>query len=355
MESLTLDGFGSLGEDEQPPAFAGSSLRLLEDNLPALTRLELAHSVVRVPGEDITCLSKLKSLNLSYSDIYVDGQLEVTLLTNLTHLDLTDATCFWEDAWVDVHDAFTAWPSLAVFKVYECNLFDMSTVMDLSTVREVHLGNFSHYAQPKVDQKCHVHVHVDSAFQYESTRAETIVDLTLHASKDTYPYSLLRFVAAIGPLRSLTLHPGHNRGIQSLDFPGTGFSNLRHLALTRLSPSLPSVDLQRLSCLTSLDLCTERFVPFPVTSILLPSKLEALTYLGYDLFKCGVKHNLHELPSLTKVRLHIGFPKSNAVHPQTCLPQPCLPQLPLSLVHLILAGVHWCRPDCEWPGLHGCP
>ena len=130
MESLILESFGSQDEVQQPPVFAVSSLMLLEDNLPALT-LELAHSVVRVLGDDITCLSKLKTLSLNSSKIYVDGHLEVTLLTNVTHLDLTRATCYWEDAVLDALNAFTAWPSLAVLKVCKCNLFDIDTVMDV--------------------------------------------------------------------------------------------------------------------------------------------------------------------------------------------------------------------------------
>ena len=49
---------------------------------------------------------------------------------------------------------------------------------------------------------------------------------------------------------------------------------------------------------------TESCKGLRLKSILLPSKLEVFTYLGFSLFLGEVKHNLHELPSLTKVTLH---------------------------------------------------
>ena len=357
LESLILEGFGSTMEDEQPPVFAVRSLMLLEDNLPAVTRLELAQSVVRIPGEDITCLSKLKSLSLCDSEIYVDGQLEVTLLTDLTHLDLTGTTCFWEDAWVDALDAFTAWPSLAVFKVYNCNLFDVSTVMDVSTVREVHLGHFSQFAQPGPDQEAHVSTHVNPILGYDSNRAATIVGLAVDMCHDPFPGSVLKWLAAQFPLQSLSIlkPPSAHGATESLDFSGADFPNLRHLVITGLYPSSHSVDLQSLSCLTSLELshtdcCRE--VPGtsgPLKSVLLPFQLEVFTYVGSSLFLSSIKHNLQELPSLTKVTFQIDTAAYR--HVQSF----CLPQLPLGLQHLVLAGTNWCQPDCDWSGLRGCP
>ena len=347
VENLILEGFGSPVEDEQPPVLAVHSMMLLEGHLPALTRLELTHSVVRIPGEDITCLSKLKTLSLCDSDIYVDGQLEVTLLTDLTQLDLSGATCYWEDAWVDALDAFTAWPSLAIFKSYNCNLFDMSTVMDVSTVREVHIGHFCHFAQPGPDQEGHVHVHGASVLSYDSHRTASIVDLTVDMPADTpFQETVLDYVAARCPLQSLSILPPPSGG-EPLEFPESGFLYLRHLAIAGLYPSTHSVDLQSLLCLTSLELShIEHRHKVPVKSILLPSKLEAFTYLGFSLFLGEIKHNLHELPSLTKVAFKTDYAGCHS---------PRLPQLPLGLRHLVLAGALWCQPDCDWSGLHGCP
>ena len=343
VESLILEGFGLPEED----VGTVSSLTILESTLPVLTRLKIARSVVRVSGGDITCLSKLKSLSLCHLEIYVGGQLEVTLLTNLTHLDLTGAKCYWEDPLVDAFETFTAWPSLAVLKIYDCNVFDISTVMDVSTVKEVHAGHFDHFAQPRPDQESHVRTHCDFVPSYDGMRAATVVDLTIDANTDPFLDSVLGCVAAHFSLRSLTLHTESGCAItKPLDFSGAGFSDLRHLAVANFDPSVPSVDLQSMSCLTSLKLSTDALQPSSLKSLLLPSKLEVLIYIGYDLFLSGVKHNLHELPSLTKVELQIGFAGCRSV---------CLPQLPLSLQHLVVIGKDWCRRDCDWSGLHGCP
>ena len=355
VESLILEGFGSLVEDdEQPPARAVRSLTLLEDNLPALTRLELAHSAVRILGEGITCLSKLKSLSLCHSEIYVDGQLEVTLLTRLTHLDLAEATCYWEDAWVDALDTFTAWPALAVLKAYKCNIFDMNTVMDVPSVREIHVGHFSHFADPGPDQQAHVHAHAHQVISYDCKRASSIVGLTVGTSYDRPLLdSLLAFVAAHCRLERLVVLPcpGLPCPGQLLSFPGEAFSHLRHLAITGVKPSEPSVDLQALLCLTSLEL-TDIDTGRLVKSIELPSKLEVFTFVGFSLFLSGFKHNLHALPFLTKIVLCTSSDLTGDV---SLVPSPCLPQLPLGLCHLVLAGTMWCRPDCDWSGLQGCP
>ena len=254
MDSLILEGFGSRVEDQRPPVLAVHSLMLLEDNLPALTRVDLSFSVVRIPGNDITCLSTLESLGLCYSYIYVDGQLQISLLSNLTHLDLNGAIFLLEDAWVDALDAFTARPALAIFKLYSCNLFDMNTVMDVSTVGEVHVGHSVHYAQPAPDQEGRVRAcHIDCTLGYHSNRAATIVDLTVKLDHDHTADSLSGYVALHCPLQSLILDRASAlccRPTEPLEFPGAGFANLRHLAITRLYPVTHSVDLQSLLCLT---------------------------------------------------------------------------------------------------------
>ena len=204
VESLILEGFGSSVPCARPPTRAVRSLTLLEDNLPALTRLELAHSVVRILGKGITCFSKLKSLSLCYSEMYVDGQLEVTLLTRLTHLDLAGATCYWEDAGVDPLDILMAWPALAVLKTNNSNIFDVNTVMDVSSVREIHVDHFFHFADPGPDQQAHVHAHAHRVISYGIKRASSIVGLTVRTPHDRpLSDSLLAFVAAHCPLGDL--------------------------------------------------------------------------------------------------------------------------------------------------------
>ena len=80
VQSLVLHGFGNPTDKAQ----SSVHLTLFESHLPALTALELDDSFVTTAGGDITCLSKLKSLHLT-------GELQVTLLTDLTYLNLSKA------------------------------------------------------------------------------------------------------------------------------------------------------------------------------------------------------------------------------------------------------------------------
>ena len=142
VQSLILHGFGCKVEQEMPPTFSVQNLSLLESHLPALTELELSHSVITIPGDDITCLSKLKSLSFFGSHIFVDDELKLSLLTNLTSLNLTDAECYWEETWAEALHTFTAWPALQLLKADCCSLFDKRTMVDLTTVSEVHVAHF---------------------------------------------------------------------------------------------------------------------------------------------------------------------------------------------------------------------
>ena len=366
VESLILEGFGSEVEQEQPPLFSVHHLTLLEDHLPALTSLELNDCVITIPGEDVTCLSKLSSLSLCRSEVYVDGQLEVTLLTKLTCLDLTGCICYWDDAWVEALDMFTAWPALAVLKVVNCNLFDTHTVVDVSHVGEVHMGHIEEYVQPAPGQQGHVHTNGDQATGYDSMRASSIVGLHVDITQGPAPLDPLLYVVADYPLQSLSLFfqqsfPRRDRPVLDRNsFTGGNFSNLTHLAITGVYPSTHTLHLQSLSCLTSLVL--QNLDPggwheppaWQVQGIELPLSLEAFTFAGLCLFVSGTKHNLHELSLLTKVVLQITEPLVEG-HPLCSdLTPPCVPQLPSSLQHLVLGGLEWCRPACDWSGLQAC-
>lgn len=354
VESLLLEGFGLDVEEEQPPRCAVRSLTLLEDHLPALTRLELAGSVVLIPGEDITCLSKLRSLSLCRSEVYVDGQLEVTVLTKLTCLDLTETTCYWGDAWVDALDMFTAWPALAVLKALNCNLFDTHTVMDVSHVREVHMGHFEVYVEPGPDQQGHVHISGGHASRYDSMRAASIVDLTVDISGDVQPIDpFLTYVAANFHLQSFSLQANDRAVFNANSFTGGSFSNLTHLAIIEAHPLTHTLHLQTLTCLTSLVLQNLDCL-WEVKWIELPISLEAFTFVGVCLFVSGIRHNLHELPLLTNIVFEIyeGFWEDAVAWYSG--PGPSVPHLPSNLCHLVLAGSAWCRSDCDWSGLQAC-
>ncbi|KAL3154802.1 hypothetical protein ABBQ38_011346 [Trebouxia sp. C0009 RCD-2024] len=360
VERLILGGFGSAVEHEQPPLCAVRDLMSLEDHLPALTSLELSDCVITIPGEDITCLRKLRSLSLCRSEVYVDGQLEVTLLTKLTCLDLTEATCYWDDAWVEALDIFTAWPALAVLKIMSCNLFDIHTVMDVSHVGEVHMGHFEVFVQPALDQQGHVHITDDQASRYGSMRFSSIVDLHVDVSHGPASIDPLLYVVAAYPLKSLNLHfresfPHQARPVlDSNSFTGGSFSNLKHLAITGIHPLTHKLHLQSLTCLTSLVL-KKLDRSWQVKRLELPCSLEAFTFLGLGLFFSRTEHNLHQLPLLTKVVLEIDEPVIEGPGDSCDFePGPCVPQLPQSLHYLMLTGVAWCRSDCNWSGLQAC-
>ena len=160
VQSLVLHGFAWSAYREESVALSVHALSLLENYLPALTTLELGHSVV-TPGEDITCLSKLKSLGFWKSTILVNDELEVSLLTNLTLLNLSKARCIWENILAPILDTFIAWPALQVLKADGCNLFGRRTNMDVTTVLEVHVDHFYGVTEPGLPgQQSYVHTAV---------------------------------------------------------------------------------------------------------------------------------------------------------------------------------------------------
>ena len=104
---------------------------------------------IELPGNSITCLSKLKSLSLCDSLVYVDGQSLITLLTKLTYLDLTDVTG------LEALDSFPAWPALEILKAHGCGLFNVYTLMHVPNVREIHLSGRYGTVEPGPDQQAH--------------------------------------------------------------------------------------------------------------------------------------------------------------------------------------------------------
>ena len=367
LRSLILHGFGCSVEQEQPPVSSVRSLRLLEDHLPALTLLELGRSVVTIPGDGITCLSKLKSLSFFGSDIYVDGELEVSLLTNLTHLNLTEATCFWEDAWVEALDTFTAWPALQMLKAHGCNIFDKHTRMDLTTVLEVHVDHidsvkglglpgqqshvgtdFSHFALPD-----------DHPSREDAHLFKSVVGLALNVNAQdpihkAFAVDFLCRFAELCSIKSLNLIFGCCDLTRSLSFLGDSFANLVNLSIHGLHPHGHALDLQPLSCLISLDI-NGMDQPEPLESIKLPCKLEGFKYAGFSLFLQSTEHNLDKLPCLTVVTLWL--PEIPGVTSRYVNQGWHIPRLPLSLRHFTVEdlGDQFRRGDFDWSGLQGCP
>ena len=301
-------------EQEQPPAFSVHSLCLLETHLPALTALELGHSIFTIPGEGIICLSKLKSLSFFGSDIYVDGELQVSLITELTHLNLTEATCFWGDAWVEALVTFTAWPALQVLKVQNCTLFDGRTNIDLATVLEMHVDHSNGlevFGLPGQQSYVHTdftlfHLPAGELSREGVCTCKSIAGLAVNLNVQHLPLNasrleiLLCAYPELACIKSLDLKYLFSTVTRSLSFLGDSFANLVNLSVPGLYPSGHAIDLQPLTCLTSLGF-SNMDGPRPVHLIKLPCSLQAFVFTGLSLFLHSTEHNLDTLPCLTKV------------------------------------------------------
>lgn len=346
LQSMTLQSFGSEVEDEQPPVHSMQSLHLLESHLTALTHLAITNSVVTIPGDDISCLSRLKSLSLHATEIYVDGQLDVTCLTNLTYLDLSEICCFWDDAWVEALDSFTSWPGLQVLKLVNGNLIDQQTDLDCSSVKELHLNYPNRPLSFVEGQAVHAHTGVHQVLEKftkpESPSQHGNAIVGLHITCD-YPEdfdSVLQTVALFCP-KLESLHVGTSRATgfrffgppASLSlFSGGSATAVRLTSLSLHQISCSQLDLKALSALTHL-VVDQVDKEAQLAFVILPPGLEIFVFIGNSLFQAGIEHNLESLKQLSTLTLG---PEKGIFNLKPW--SPVLPKLPVSLAHLSLEG-----------------
>jgi len=359
--SMTLQNFGSEVEDEQPPVHSVQSLDMFQSHLTALTHLALTNSFLTIPGDDISCLSKLKSLSLHATEVYVDGQLDVTRLTNLTYLDLSEICCFWEDAWVEALDSFTSWPGLDVLKLVNCNLVDQQTDLDCSSVKELHL-NYPNRPLCFVEgQAVHAYMGVHqvlekfSKHERHSQRGNAIIGLHSTCDYSTDVDIVLQKVALFCPnLQSLHVENSLVDGYRffeshaSLSLFSEG--NATPLKLTSLSlheVSCSQLDLQALTVLTHL-VVRQVDKEAQLACVILPPGLEVFAFIGNSLFQAGIEHNLQSLKQLSTLQLG---PKQYYLIPKPWAP--VVPKLPVSLAHLIFEG-QASQGIVDWSGLYEC-
>ena len=133
LQRLTLEHFGG-GLPRNSPGIGP---------LPSnLTSLQLKESSVTMLGNSITCLNHLQHLNLSQSNFCVDQQPRFDQLTNLTCLDLTQVLCYYQNRkYVEEWTRFDTWPCLSILKVTSADFVGTKTLLDLSSVAEVHLSS----------------------------------------------------------------------------------------------------------------------------------------------------------------------------------------------------------------------
>lgn len=370
IQSLSLDGFGSQTDEEQPPAYSaklGSSDEL--SHLTALTHLAMTNSSLSIPEDNIICLSQLQSLDLSHSEVYVDGQLDVFQLTQLTHLDLTSTNCFWEDAWVEALDAFVAWPNLKVLKLQACNIVDAETVLTAPGVDELEvlfpLGSqmrtedvagkkvAAHFSLPQSTdagqilasplytnpvESLHIHRYLSRVQQVPGPDFWPLLEhysslQALHIQNDI----VLAKAPAVGQL----LKDSGLTHLKKLELVGVNCADLKLEVLTELTHlSLSRVDHQT-----------------PVLCLLMPESLQELEYEGSSLFGKQVcdsgdtvqlLHNLHALTSLTRLVLcPIRFPYLSTYW------QPSLPSLPHNLRSLEVLRWYF-DSTVDWSALKLC-
>lgn len=359
LQSLKLHGFGS-EDNSQPPVASLKTLNLLEHHLPALTKLELDECVVTIPGEDITCLSKLNSLGLSQSEVYVDGALDVERLTALTYLDLTDTTCYWEDAWIEVLDTFTPWPKLRILKTSGCNMFDNKTRVVVDALQEAHVS-------------CPIDLDFTQDSQVQ-LQLQSVAPLMV--IEPCEPATLGKHLDFRKLVTGLTLYPTGKRGVMeyTMDQVSTGFPNLRSLRFDgafavvtdafdfALLPNLadlhlravgcPAFNLQCLSSLTSVNLSCGNDREH-LCHLLLPTSLQALTFVGFGLFASSTQQNLLDLPCLSQVMLVTPTIQDSQKH-WLLSQRPPMPKLPCCVTHLKLPTSVQLQSFIDWSNSKGC-
>lgn len=352
LQSMTLQGFGSEIEQEQPPMHSVRSLNLLQTHLSALTHLALTQSVVTIPGDDITCLSRLKSLSFRDAEIYVDGELEVTSLTHLTYLDLSGVCCYWEDAWVEAADTFTSWPGLDVLKLSKCNMVDQHTELDVTSVRELHINFPVRYEVTEFQQ-----VHADMSSSHvianlqgaprQSHLGNTLFGLHIDipGQYGTWPVgAILRLVTQNCPSLELLHFSSDVAGLSTVSHfhESTAMPNkLKSLSLSGIA--CYQVELQAWTSLTQLVLHqVDKHAQLACVS--LPSSLQLLNFKGASLFQADSQHNLQSLQHLSRVLFDFMCYSYNLGQMSV------MPKLPLSLNRF--QGN--CNSIVDWSGLHGC-
>ena len=322
-------------------------------------------------GDSITCLSRLQSLDLNDSQVYVDGELEVSRLTNLTYLDLTQTICFWEDAWVEAMDTFEAWPSLKILKLVGTNLVDRQTVLKAPGVSELELlyplGEAMTVSEV-ADLTVHAHVTIVQDMVDEVPAiplyGKPVVSLHIHhqaAAASAAGHDFWPMLEHYPNLQSLHIH----NTVISAAAPELG-SLFRHVGIAQLCKlelagiSCTLLDLRHLISLGELVLHRVDHKA-PLRGLVMPATLQKLTFEGSSLFgvqsvvnhqsgtwlSIHVEHNLHDLPQLTELVLSpVRFSYLSADW------QPSLPFFPVSL--RCLAVTRWHFVDVDWSGLRVC-
>ena len=299
LQILRLHAFGYETECEEPHTWGLQTLDLLEHYLPALTQLQFEDCALTIPGDDITCLSKLSSLSLKSSLVYWDKAPHFEHLMALTYLDLTSTLCHWQNDRPSLH-VFTAGPGLLVLKTSDCTMFNRKTHMVLNKIKEIHMNG-------------------DSLLEITSTSQ---LQLHLRACLPLFEHQPL-----------LSMLAGKSEASQKLLAELILYADREH-GQNAIQGCMHEISSN-----------------FPELRLLLPTSLHALSFTGFGLFKADVQHNLFELSCLSKVMLSfVRF-----VAPCGALSWPSmLPELPSCVHQLELPTSAMMQGVIDWTNSSGC-
>ena len=352
-ESLTSCYIEGVRDKHIKLSFSPEVYQPVKEHPRRLTKLELHFCSVQIPQGSITCLEGLTSLSITCSEIEPELY-EVTRLTNLMYLDLTDTYAFADDydysegegeQWI----RFTTWPGLRVFKFAGCWLIDSSIALDITTVHELHTNKLTpgtenankHWIlQHRHDDTSGVHISLLSPI-WCGCIVELHVDDVYGRQRAARP-DFAAFLQQVSEacLRLQTLHLVG----RASDTPGQakvvlGSGNLVKLKNLKLRDICCRIlDFKLATCLTSISLKDIDPLDVPC-ELMLPSSLGCLEFFGYGLFNRRVAYILQGLSSLTQVTLGSQAPGtySGMFLPENYSSSACMPTLPGSLRHLRVA------------------
>ena len=323
----------------------------------ALTHLELTGCSFTLHRADVTCLRNLESLSLSKCSILADQQLNISQLTKLTELDVTQTYCCAGLELLPALTAFESWPALKLLRLRGAFLVDPTAVKDILGVEELWVD------WPGLAAMCssgaisdNTKVHLESTASFHSQRSAVfrcqadIVSLDVAFEDSDDPCGVFfPFVQACSLLQSLDLRerrdmPSTFELVQSLE----GLECLQHVQ--SLQVCLTDLHFDRLLELTSLTV-HDADSQDVLTHFFLPPKLQVLDFSGCCLCDSNTQHNLQDLTALTDLHL---YPKPPAdMRPAW---NPALPAMPTSLRKFTLTGWNSCNrynaPD--WSVLEAC-
>ena len=351
LEHVTLDLLSLRNRDGQRSAIQ----QVLGSAAASLTCLELSYCVFSFGGSSISCLAHLKSLSLQGSIVWDDAS-DITMLTNLTLLDLSESLWNWPKHYyrtVPVMLLFTGWSALQVLKLSNCSLFDRQSVLQLPNVVDLQL----HWAPVSIGSST-LRICTQLASQQWMAdllpHANLLVELDISVDQLGW-YIDSAFAERLGRLLSLC------HRLQSFTFTGAssaGFLDGEKLVVDRHSGaclhrlSLSQVcfrlmDLQNALHLTSLEL--HNVDAIPDFTLVLPPWLQSFEYTGSYLCTPQARHMLLACTCLNKLTL-VG-------KGVIALAQFNMPLLPNSLRHL---DIQTSRADrgwvdcCDWKCLNAC-